>query len=155
VVGGRKVTPFGRPLPSGGRYHVRYDIDSGAWDLAQASAPGETPVTTSGSSRAEGRQQLPAAEQPLPPPPGAARAGGPKRAVSEESLERVVEAIRAHIQVVHRQIQFSVDEQSGETIIKVVDADTQEVIRQIPPEEMIAIAQQLSEGSGMLLRTKA
>lgn len=56
-------------------------------------------------------------------------------------------------------LQFSVDQASGRMVIKVTDTETNEVIRQIPPEKMLEIMHSFTEGSGeaghrgLLLRT--
>ena len=43
------------------------------------------------------------------------------------------------------QLQFSVDEPSGRMVVSIVDRDTSEVVRQIPAEEMLAIARQIEQ----------
>jgi flagellar protein FlaG len=43
------------------------------------------------------------------------------------------------------QLRFSVDEPSGRMVVSIVDRDTSEVVRQIPAEEMLAIARQIEE----------
>jgi flagellar protein FlaG len=56
-------------------------------------------------------------------------------------------------------LQFSVDQASGRMVIKVTDTETNEVIRQIPPEQVLDLMHSLTEGSGdagrrgLLLRT--
>lgn len=42
-----------------------------------------------------------------------------------------------------RRLKFRVDEQSGHTVISIVDSATSEVIKQIPAEEMLAIARRI------------
>ena len=54
-----------------------------------------------------------------------------------------------------RALHFSVDEGSGRTVIRVIDPETAEVIRQIPPEEVLNLARQLEGSGGALLRTRA
>ena len=58
-------------------------------------------------------------------------------------------------QTVSRDLNFSVDEESGETIIRVIDSKTDEVVRQIPSEEALRIARALDDGSGFLMETEA
>lgn len=58
-------------------------------------------------------------------------------------------------QIVSRDLNFSIDEASGETVIKVVDPATDEVVRQIPSEEVLRIARSLESGRGFLVETKA
>ena len=59
-------------------------------------------------------------------------------------------------------LEFKVDDDSGRTVITVFHPETEEVIRQIPPEQALALAQQLreqqEEGSGSavsLIQTRA
>jgi flagellar protein FlaG len=44
-------------------------------------------------------------------------------------------------------IDFSVDEATGESVVKVVDAKTKEVLMQMPSKTALAIAQSLKEGN--------
>ncbi len=46
-------------------------------------------------------------------------------------------------------LEFSVDKETGTTIIKVLDVETGEVVRQIPPEEVLAFMRQF-EKNGLL-----
>lgn len=53
-----------------------------------------------------------------------------------------------------RELSFEFDRELGRVIVKLVDTKTREVIRQVPSEEMQAIARALAAGedSGVLLR---
>lgn len=66
---------------------------------------------------------------------------------SEKDFNNVVRELNNHVQRIQRELEFSVDETSGRTVIKVVDLETKEVIRQIPGEEALRVAQKLNEGS--------
>lgn len=88
---------------------------------------------------------------------------GTESAVSKESdsagLEEAVRELNGYVQNVQRNLQFNVDEDSGHTVIRVVDSETDEVIRQIPSEEVLTLAKHLkglSEGQeqGLLLKEK-
>jgi flagellar protein FlaG len=50
-------------------------------------------------------------------------------------------------------VQFSID--GDKTIVKVIDTETNRVIRQIPSEEAIAISKSLDKLQGMLINSKA
>ena len=41
------------------------------------------------------------------------------------------------------ELKFSVDDASGLTVIKVIDTETQEIVRQIPPEEVLTLMHHL------------
>lgn len=49
------------------------------------------------------------------------------------------------VQSIQRQLRFSVDEVTGRKVVKVIDAETNETIRQIPAEEIMAISRQMSD----------
>jgi flagellar protein FlaG len=71
--------------------------------------------------------------------------------IDSEELQAAVKDIAKNIQTVQRSLQFSVDEGSGHTVITVLDRETQEVIRQIPPKEVLALAQRLEDVSGLFV----
>ena len=56
-----------------------------------------------------------------------------------------VARINDYLQKEERSLNFQLDEESGITVIKVYDATTQEIIRQIPSEEMVSLAQKLNK----------
>jgi len=55
----------------------------------------------------------------------------------------------------HRICFFPFDDDTGRTVVKVVDASTDEVIRQIPSEEVLAIAKALDKLQGVLIKQEA
>ncbi|THK40975.1 flagellar protein FlaG [Methylophaga sp. SB9B] len=67
--------------------------------------------------------------------------------------DRVVE-LNSYMQNMNRSLQFSVDDQSGETVIKVIDSETDKLIRQIPAEELLVVRSSLEEYRGMLLEMR-
>ncbi len=73
-------------------------------------------------------------------------------------VRQAVSNLNSYVQVLERDIVFSVDAASGKSIIRVVDAETGEVIRQIPPEEVVAVSRALAnsfqEITGLLLNDK-
>lgn len=52
-------------------------------------------------------------------------------------------------------LNFSKDQETGKTIVKVVDTATDTVIRQIPSEEAVAIAKSIDRMQGLLINHKA
>lgn len=73
----------------------------------------------------------------------------------KEQLHEAVKAVSSIVESVNSSLQFSVDGDSGKTVVKVVDSSTNKVIRQIPSEEMMAIAKALDGIKGLLVRQKA
>ena len=52
-------------------------------------------------------------------------------------------------------VRFEKDSDNGNFIVKVVDSETNEVVRQIPPEELIELTKTLKELQGNLVDTKS
>lgn len=63
----------------------------------------------------------------------------------EVDLSGVVESINDFLQSARRDLAFSFDEDSGRSIIMVLDRESQEVIRVIPPQEVLAVAAVIRE----------
>lgn len=75
--------------------------------------------------------------------------------VSREDVNNAVKATNEFVGSINDALQFSIDDETGKTIVKVIDSNTKEVIKQIPSEEMIAIAKALDKLKGLLLQQKA
>ena len=106
------------------------------------------PAPANAASRYEVRQNLPDPGQTLPP------VGVTGQSRSAE-LNQAVSAINNYVQNLRRDLQFTVDEQTDRTIIRVIDSETREVIRQIPSEEVLALARSLERTQGLILRAQA
>jgi flagellar protein FlaG len=65
---------------------------------------------------------------------------------SSEVLQAVSE-ISDYVQSISRDLQFQVDKHTGSTIVTVLDHETKEVIRQIPSEEVVAMARFIAENA--------
>ena len=55
-------------------------------------------------------------------------------------IREAVSEINEFVQTVQRDLSFNMDEASGQTVIKVIDSESGDLIRQIPSEEVLAIA---------------
>lgn len=78
-----------------------------------------------------------------------------KTEVSQQELERAVKQTNEFLKPINNSIQFNLDTESGRTIIKVVDLETKETIRQFPSEEMLSIAKAIDTMKGLLIQQKA
>ncbi|MBY0499008.1 MAG: flagellar protein FlaG [Nitrosomonas sp.] len=72
-----------------------------------------------------------------------------------DQLHEAVGKIEKFSLAVQQNLKFSIDEDSGKTVIKVMDATTDEIVRQIPTEEVIDIARTLSKIHGALFNDRA
>ncbi len=62
-----------------------------------------------------------------------------------KDLSTVVANINKQVQAVQRYLEFSIDESSGREVVTIKDLNNDKVIKQIPSEEMLAIARNLSK----------
>lgn len=95
-----------------------------------------------------------AGDGPQPPADGS-RAPGDGDRPSDRQLQDAVNRVSDLVRMMKRDLEFSVDESTGRTVVKVLDAESGEVVRQIPPEEVLAVAENLEEVRGMLFRGTA
>jgi flagellar protein FlaG len=65
-----------------------------------------------------------------------------------EKLDTAVSKLNDFVQNIQRDLQFSLDEDSGEMVVKVIDSKSRQVIRQIPSEEALKLARSLAEQNG-------
>lgn len=80
--------------------------------------------------------------------------GGPE--IMQEKVQAAVAQMNEYIQSTQRDLNFTYDPNSGETVVKVLDRATQEVIRQIPDEIFLRLAQQMDiEEPGKLFSAQA
>lgn len=76
-------------------------------------------------------------------------------AEQKQQLSDAVKAVKDFIQPRAGNLEFTMDEETGDTVIKIVDTSSGELIRQIPSKEMLEIAKALDRLQGLLVRQKA
>jgi flagellar protein FlaG len=69
---------------------------------------------------------------------------------SPMSLEKAVEKSNDTARQMNSQIRFQVDDKTGQVIVKIINKDTKEVIRQIPSEEMVKLASRAEDLRGLI-----
>lgn len=112
--------------------------------VTKESTPGAGAPTPAPTAPSNPVRKASPASQPNKPQP------------SSEELKRITEALQRRINPVAPELQFSVDQDTGRSIIKITDRTTNEVIRQIPSEEALQINKGLDRfEKGFLLDRKA
>ncbi|WP_456464748.1 flagellar protein FlaG [Persephonella sp.] len=74
--------------------------------------------------------------------------------IPQDVLKKAVENMNKKFEMLNSQLKVEVDEDTGIRVIKIVDKETKEVVRQIPPEVMLKIAKYLDEVAGLLFNEK-
>ncbi|MCL1145272.1 flagellar protein FlaG [Shewanella marinintestina] len=70
-------------------------------------------------------------------------------------IHEVANELNDMMSLMRKGLAFKVDEHSGQSIVSVLDVDSGDIIRQIPNEEALELAQKLAEVAGSLLKTEA
>lgn len=80
---------------------------------------------------------------------------GPQAELSTSEVLDIVAKANDAMKSSQSNVLFTVDPDSGERVVKVVDKETQEVLRQIPTVEMLKIAKAIEKMQGVLVSTQA
>lgn len=80
---------------------------------------------------------------------------GAERVPSAEALQKALEDVAKAVAPMAQGLEFSLDKDSGKTVVKVMDTETNEVIRQIPSEEVLAISKAIDKLKGLLIKQQA
>ena len=72
-----------------------------------------------------------------------------QEAGNEQALSAAISSVEEYIKPFNNRLEFNVDEDVGRVVVKVVDKETEEVLLQVPSEEMLAIAKALDNIKGL------
>jgi flagellar protein FlaG len=75
--------------------------------------------------------------------------------VEIRKIESVTRQIDSFLRSINKSLQFRVDQATGEMVVTIRDDETGEVIRQVPGEDALRIAQRIEEKLSALLDEKA
>jgi len=79
-----------------------------------------------------------------------------KAAPSPENLKRMVDTANKSMDKINSKLEFTVDDTTNKTVVKVTEAQSGKVIMQFPSEEMLSITRAIdSSQHGALLKEKA
>lgn len=115
-------------------------------------------LATGMQKTAENKQPVPIATLAGTKPVPVETTNAVQEPAAAPSLDQVKEALQNINQSMHslsQGLEFSIDTDSNRTVVKVIDQQTQEVIRQMPSQEALDIAKMLDQVLGKLIREKA
>ncbi|MEL7291035.1 MAG: flagellar protein FlaG [Pseudomonadota bacterium] len=119
------IQPYGSE--SGTKLASKYD------GVQQVSSPKEQVSTTEISEQATQTVEK------------AIEASKEREKLNREERERIVQQMNDFISSINKGLSFRVDEESGRDVVTIYEADTGDIIRQIPDEEMLEILRRLRE----------
>jgi flagellar protein FlaG len=69
----------------------------------------------------------------------------------DTEVSKAIQTIDLMMEVRERSVQFERDQAAGKDVIKIIDEETGEVIRQMPPEELLSFMRNLTKMLGNFL----
>ena len=85
---------------------------------------------------------------------GLSNGNEPAEPVDREQLEVMAQQLQEFVSSLNRGLEFSVDEDSGRNVIKVIDKNDGKLVRQYPSEEVLELVANLSDAAGNLINSK-
>ncbi|MGO9445296.1 MAG: flagellar protein FlaG [Thiobacillaceae bacterium] len=119
--------------------------------IANVSSPPGSPATPTGGSLSptagSNSENVALGAQPSMQPGAAGH--------SATAVKRATEAANTFMESASSQIRFNVSDEAGETVVKMIDVQTKQVLLQIPNEQMIKIAQDPARLQGLAVDQQA
>ena len=113
-------------------------IGSNSVNVQQVAVPSVKPIATAPvEQRAQAEKVLPAANTNV--------------STSQTELDKSIEQIQVMMDLRQRSVQFSTDNESGTNVVKVVDSESGDVIRQMPAEELLSFMRNLTRMMGTFI----
>lgn len=69
--------------------------------------------------------------------------------ISQHSFEKAITSINKELSIVSRRIEHSIHEDTNKVVIRVVNCDTDELVRELPPEERLDSLYRLRQSLGI------
>ena len=75
----------------------------------------------------------------------------PQRELSKEEISDVVEKLNSSVKEMHERMSFSYHEKTQRIVVRFINTDTNEVIREIPAKEAIKLLEHIQDFLGMMV----
>jgi flagellar protein FlaG len=110
-----------------------------------------SPIQSEGTKRAQSASEQEAADQA-----DLARLAGTKpEEAAPPDLKTAIRDIQRVSEAFNRRLSFSINEKLGQVVVKVIDNDTDKVVREIPPTELQHVYERIREAIGLLFDESA
>ena len=134
------ITPFGSPLPAqpAAAQSALPVVNSAPQQSPQPTAPSDAEVIAKVISTTI-------------KPSNVAQTSAPTQQVIQQTSQQ----IQSFVQSMGRDLSFSVDSTTGYHVVRVTNPATGEVVRQLPSEELLKIAESMQQTGSGLINQKA
>ncbi len=120
-----------------------------------AISPSQAVVDTATTAPAAATQRAASAANAANAANAASAPAASAPAADVHALRELVDKLSQTIGTTGQQVQFSIDHDTHQTILRVTDAESGAVLRQIPGDEALSMARILDRMQGILIRQKA
>ncbi|MBI5643160.1 MAG: flagellar protein FlaG [Deltaproteobacteria bacterium] len=77
-----------------------------------------------------------------------------KKDLPPKELEEIASDVQIQLKRLNTELRFELDKSSDEMVVKIIDPETDQVIRQIPSEELLAIRARMKDLIGVLYNSQ-
>lgn len=116
------------------------------------ATPATAPVEKAEPSGGQGAVAIKSAQTPVVQ---TANVEQPVSVPDPDAVKQAVQNLNKMVKGQFANLEFSLDSDSNRAVVKLVDRETNEVIRQFPSEEALALSKALDRAQGLLLREQA
>jgi len=74
--------------------------------------------------------------------------------LTEDFLQKTIDRVNKQLRGTNREFNYSVHERTGQFIVKVIDRETKEIIREIPPEKNLDAVAKMWDLMGIFINEK-
>jgi flagellar protein FlaG len=78
-----------------------------------------------------------------------------QKKLTEKEAHKLIREVNEHLAATHTELNFSVDKDTDQMVLKIINTKTDEVIRQIPSEDALRLASRISQLLGVLVDGKS
>lgn len=71
--------------------------------------------------------------------------------LTKENIDNIIESLNSAAKSVNQRVSFSFHDKTGRIVLKFIDGNTNEVIREIPPKELLRLLERMHEMIGMVV----
>ncbi|MCI1009742.1 flagellar protein FlaG [Pseudomonas oryzihabitans] len=75
--------------------------------------------------------------------------------INQDDVDSAVSGLKSKLQNDRRNLDFQVDDSTGEVVVKVIDGESGKLVRQIPTEEVLKLSKQLDDFRSLMFEAKA
>ena len=82
------------------------------------------------------------------------RPNSSKNVINKADIHKAIEKLNEFVQSQKKYVNFSVDEETNSSVIRIFKTQTGELLKQFPPEEILALAAKIRKNIGWLVDRK-